>query len=114
MIIILVSNHMFLGARNPINPFMGQYKEYISGNSRWRPRWPPIHGISYNFLNVLPMMIILVSSHMFLGARNPIDSLTEQNNECIKRKSKMVSKIASKMATDLHRPICYNFFSWEQ
>ena len=102
MMMILVSNYMFWGARNPINQLMGQNKEYISGNSRWRPRWPPIHGISYNFLNFLPIMIILVTSHMYYGARNPIDSLTEENNECIKWKSKMVSKMVSKMATDLH------------
>ena len=51
MMIILVSNHMFLGARNPMNPFMDFNKEYISGNSRWRPSWLLIHNISYNFLN---------------------------------------------------------------
>ena len=83
-----MSNHMFLGARNPKNPFMRQYKEYISGNSRWCPRWPPIHNISFNFLNFLPMMIILVPNHnMFWREGNPIDWLIEQINECIQLKS---------------------------
>ena len=53
------------------------------------------------------MMIILVSNHnMFWRARNPIDSLIEQNNECIQVKSKMASEMASKMADG------YNFFSF--
>ena len=54
--------------------------------SRWPPRWPPKHKNCYIFLISEAMTMILMSTHRFVGSRNPFIMIIIQYNNYINNK----------------------------
>ena len=63
-------------------------------NSRWRPRWPPLHINDHNSLPVHHRKVIFVSIPRFYGSSYPL----ELSNLLISYYIMVIAKMAAKMA----------------